>query len=73
MVMVVKVEVRTRCRHGRVVSRKRMNMAVIMMGRGIASPPAVSTRPHGHGHVDTHAAHADAIGGCPRERRVTMM
>ena len=50
-----------------------MNMAVIMMGRGIASPPAVSTRPHGHGHVDTHAAHADAIGGCPRERRVTMM
>lgn len=42
-----------------------------MMGRGIASSPAVS--PHGHRHVDAHAAHADAIRWCSRQRGSTVM
>lgn len=62
------VECGIRRQHGRVVS-ERMKMA--MMRRGIASSPAVS--PHGHRHVDAHAAHADAIGRCSRQRGGTMM
>lgn len=42
-----------------------------MVRRGAAPPPAIriSARPHGHGHVQTHATHADTTRRRPRQRR----